>query len=175
MEYVDLDHARSFPPLANPAATTLILGSMPGQASLAAHQYYAHPRNAFWPIMGQLVGAHPSLDYEARVGALLDARIALWDVLGACLRRGSLDSNIEREGLVVNDFHGFLADHPAISRIFFNGAKAAQLFETLVQPALGDRQIARQRLPSTSPAHAGMKFPDKLAAWRQIVEANVGI
>jgi len=165
-----MSHARSFPALANANAKTLILGSMPGQASLAARQYYAHPRNAFWPIMGELFGAHPTVDYADRVDLLLSARIAVWDVLGACLRPGSLDSAIQRDSMVANDFRKFFAGHRQISRIFFNGAKAAELFDTLVLPGLEPFAASRFRLPSTSPAHAGMKFRDKLAAWRVLIE-----
>lgn len=160
--------ARSFPPLQSADAHTLVLGSMPGQASLAAQQYYAHPRNAFWPIMGRLFGAEPQLAYPLRVQRLLAARIAVWDVLGACVRPGSLDSAIRPDGQEANDFAGFLAEHPGVGRIFFNGAAAEQLFRRLVLPGLelGERRL--RRLPSTSPAHAGMRFDDKLAAWQAV-------
>jgi TDG/mug DNA glycosylase family protein len=171
-----MSHARSFPPLAESSATTLILGSMPGMASLAAQQYYAHPRNAFWPIMGELVGAHTHLRYDQRVSALLAARIAVWDVLETCIRPGSLDGSILKQGLVANDFSSFFAHHGNVSRVFFNGAKAAQLFETLVTPSLGEMRLHRQTLPSTSPANASLRYADKLAAWRAIayeLPANV--
>ena len=165
-----MSHARSFPPLAEPSATTLILGSMPGLASLAAQQYYAHPRNAFWPIMGELVGAHAHLPYDQRVSALLAARIAVWDVLETCIRPGSLDGNILKQGLAANDFAKFFADHENVSRVVFNGAKAAQLFEALVIPSLGDLRLHRRTLPSTSPANASLRYADKLAAWRPIAD-----
>ena len=165
-----MSEARSFPPLVDASATVLILGSMPGTASLAAQQYYAHPRNAFWPIMGELFGARPEWEYARRVAALSRAGIAVWDVLDACVRSGSLDSNIRREGMMANDFRSLLAAHPRISRIYFNGAKAEQLFEDMVLPSLGNPGLLRRRLPSTSPAHAGMKFADKLASWRCIVD-----
>jgi len=165
-----MSHVRSFPPLAESSATTLILGSMPGLASLAAQQYYAHPRNAFWPIMGELVGAHAHLPYEQRVSALLAARIAVWDVLEACIRPGSLDGNILKQDLVANDFANFFAAHRNVSRVFFNGAKAAHFFETLVIPSLGELHVHRQTLPSTSPANASLRYADKLAAWRPIAD-----
>lgn len=168
--------ARSFPPIAGADAATLILGSMPGQASLDAGRYYAHPRNAFWPIMGELFGARPELEYDRRTAVLREARVAVWDVLDSCARPGSLDSAIERESMVANDFASFLASHPGVTRVFFNGAKAAELFESLVVPALGRVPLQRHRLPSTSPAHAGMKFAEKLAAWRVVVpESSVAV
>lgn len=149
---------------------------MPGQASLDAGRYYAHPRNAFWPIMGELFGARPELEYDRRIAVLCEARVAVWDVLGSCTRPGSLDSAIERESMVANDFAGFLAAHPGVTRVFFNGAKAAELFESLVVPTLGTVSSQRQRLPSTSPAHAGMSFAGKLAAWRVVAsESSVAV
>jgi hypoxanthine-DNA glycosylase len=165
--------ARSFPPLAGPDAKLLILGSMPGLASLAAQRYYAHPRNAFWPIMGELVGANPEFAYEQRVAALLAAGIAVWDVLEACIRPGSLDTSIRRDGLVANDFATFLAAQPGISRICFNGAKAAQLFESMVLPSIPQARLPRQTLPSTSPANASLRYAEKLAAWRSVIDPTL--
>ena len=162
------DHARSFPPIAAPDARILILGSMPGLASLAAGQYYAHPRNAFWPLMSQLLGISPDLDYPARVVALSRARIAVWDILHSCRRRGSLDSAIEDDSLLPNDLGGFLAAHPAISHIFFNGAKAESCFRRHVRLPEASRDIVLTRLPSSSPAHAGRSFTEKLAAWQAV-------
>ena len=167
-------HARSFPPLAAPGARLLILGSMPGLASLAAGQYYAHPRNAFWPIMGELLGFSPGLDYPARVAALHQAGVAVWDVLYSCRRQGSLDSAIEDDSLVANDLTGFLAGHPTIRHIFFNGAKAESCFRRHVTLTLPERRIAFTRLPSTSPAHAGLSFERKLDAWRAVTRALAG-
>ena len=163
-------HARSFPALATPGAGILILGSMPGQASLAAQQYYAHPRNAFWPIMGELFGAAPHLPYALRVAALARARVAVWDVLEACVRPGSLDADISADGLVANDFAGFFHRNPGISRVYFNGVKAAQLFSRFALPTLAGHQLAQHTLPSTSPAHARLTFAAKCDAWRVIVE-----
>lgn len=162
------DHARSFPPIAAPDARILILGSMPGLASLAAGQYYAYPRNAFWPLMSRLLDMPPDLDYPARVAALSRAHIAVWDVLHSCRRRGSLDSAIEDDSLLPNDLAGFLADHPAVSHIFFNGAKAESCFRRHVRLPEASRDIGLTRLPSTSPAHAGRSFAEKLAAWQAV-------
>ena len=156
------------PPVADKKSRVLILGSMPGVASLRAQQYYAHPQNAFWPIMGDLVGASPALAYPRRLAALKRAGIALWDVLACCFREGSLDSAIVGEE--VNDLAGFLAGHPGIARICFNGAKAAESFARGIDLATLPRAVTLVRLPSTSPAHAGMNRADKLAAWRAVVE-----
>lgn len=166
--------ARSFPPIVGHEARVLVLGSMPGLASLAAQQYYAHPRNAFWPIMGELFGAAPQLPYAERVQRLLAARVAVWDVLGACVRPGSLDSDIQSEGMEVNDFGGFLARHPGIARIYFNGAKAEQLFVSLAMPLL-PVELRLKRLPSTSPANAGMRLAQKLEAWRCVADDGLGM
>ena len=165
-------HARGFPPIASRESRVLVLGSMPGLASLAAQQYYAHPRNAFWTIMGELFGAVPQLPYPLRVTRLLDAGVAVWDVLGACVRPGSLDSDIRSEGLVVNDLGNFLDGHPHIERVYFNGAKAAQLFESLALPQL-PVGLQLKRLPSTSPANAGMRLEQKIQAWSCITGAEL--
>ena len=164
-------HARSFPPLSTPDARILILGSMPGLASLAANEYYAHPRNAFWPLMGELLGFPPQLAYPARAAALCRARVAVWDVLYSCHRQGSLDSAIEDDTLVANDLAGFLAGHPAVRHVFFNGAKAESCFRRHIKLALPQREIAFTRLPSTSPAHAGRSFEQKLQDWRAVADA----
>ena len=158
-----------FPPVSTPLAHTLILGSMPGQASLAADEYYAHPRNAFWPIMAALYGFEPEAPYAERVIGLKAAKVAVWDVLFTCNRPGSLDSNIVSDSLIANDLAGFLQQHPAIKRVFFNGAKAESCFRKHIAPTLAAGSISYQRLPSTSPAHAALTFAQKLAAWRTIL------
>ena len=164
--------ARSFPPLAGSAAHTLILGSMPGRESLRKQQYYAHPRNAFWPIVTELLALPEDVDYARRAKAFTAHGLALWDVLESCERPGSLDSAIQPDSIVVNDFPGFFARHPRIRRVFFNGSAAQQLFMRHVHPQLPApfAALPLQRLPSTSPAHAGMRLPAKLEAWRVIVE-----
>jgi len=159
---------RSFPPVAARDAEVLILGSMPGEASLAAGRYYAHPRNAFWPVMAALLRFDAAAPYAVRVRALRSARVALWDVLRACRRRGSLDADIAREDLEANDFAAFFRRHPRIRRVFFNGAKAEQCFRRHVESEPG---VPWQRLPSTSPAHAALSFEAKLQAWRAVEEA----
>jgi len=161
---------RSFPPVADKHATALILGSMPGKESLKQQQYYAHPQNSFWKIMGDLVGAHPTLSYPQRLHALTAANIAVWDVLHTCEREGSLDSDIEQEE--ANDFVAFFARHPHITRVYFNGAKAEQSFKKFV---LGKQKLPPLefvRLPSTSPAHAGMRYEEKLKVWKESISSQ---
>ncbi len=162
----------SFEPIENSASTVLILGSMPGTVSLATGQYYAHPRNAFWTIMGELVGAHPGLPYPDRKNILRSSGIALWDVLASCVRTGSLDSDIQAESVVPNDFDSFFMGHPDITRIYFNGAKAEQCFLRYVHPSLGSAALPYRRLPSTSPAYAGMPYQEKLLAWQSTLQGD---
>lgn len=162
----------SFPPVAAPDARLLILGSMPGKASLAANQYYAHPRNLFWPIMGELFGAGPQLPYVERLRILQANGVALWDVLKECSRESALDADIVEASIIANDFGDFFARHAGIRRIFFNGAKAEQAFRKYVLPGLtGLEHIELVRLPSTSPAHAAMAADQKLEQWRQAILA----
>lgn len=162
---------RSFAPLEPAAAHTLILGTMPGTASLAAREYYAHPRNLFWTIFGELLGFVRSAPYRERVGYLLGAGIAVWDVLESCERPGSLDSDITRASAVANDFGGFFARQPRIDRVFFNGAGAAALYRRHVLPTLAAQTcIDYTKLPSTSPANAAISAADKRAAWRVVVD-----
>lgn len=161
---------QSFPPLARADARILILGSMPGVASLHAGQYYAHPQNQFWKILGQLLGFDPAAPYETRTEALLDARIALWDVLASCQRPGSLDARIHVASAIANDLAGFLAKHPDIERICFNGSTAEDLFRRLVRVQLPHLDVSTLRLPSTSPAHAAMTPARKLAIWAAALE-----
>ena len=155
-----------FPPVARADARVLILGSLPGRPSLVAGEYYANPRNAFWRIMGALCGFDPEAPYAQRLDALGAAHVALWDVLARGARASSLDADIVAASVVPNAFGPFLARHARIERIVFNGAAAGRLFARHVRPALGGRVPAAVRAPSTSPAHAAMALPDKLAAWR---------
>ncbi len=136
---------------------------MPSVQSLAANQYYGNPRNAFWKIIFSLFNTPFSADYEQRKNVLLENRIALWDVLKACVRPGSLDSAIEQE--VPNDFDSFLKKHPNIKYIYFNGQKAAAYFKQYIKLE-NDYQLTT--LPSTSPANAGKSFEVKLKEWSVI-------
>jgi len=158
---------RSFPPLARSDARLLILGSMPGKASLAANQYYAHPRNLFWPIVIETFSAPAGTSYENRLELLRTHGVALWDVLQQCYRETSLDADITADSVVVNDFRRFFAEHPHIRKILFNGAKAEQLFRRLVLPPLsGAEKFEMMRLPSTSPANAGITGETRKKQWR---------
>ena len=141
---------------------------MPGVASLHAQQYYAHPRNTFWRLTGELFGFDPSAPYDDRVGALSAAGVAVWDVLQSCRRVGSLDSAVERESMVANDFGTLLAAYPTITHVCFNGAAAQTNYRRLVDVDRDvDRELRYSRLPSTSPAHT-VGFEAKLAAWRVV-------
>jgi TDG/mug DNA glycosylase family protein len=163
----------SFPPIAAADARVLVLGTMPSIASLAKRQYYGHPQNAFWRIMGRLFGAGLEVPYEERKTILCDAGVAVWDVLAECDRPGSLDTSIRRESEVVNDFATFFRDHPRIRTVFFNGQKSESLFRrhAIGELAVLQRQFEFVRLPSTSPAHAGMSFAEKLSAWQAVRRA----
>jgi|SRR5271157_3831342 len=155
---------RGFPPVVDEHAIVLILGSFPSARSLAAGQYYANPRNAFWPITAELFGFDAAAPYDARLAALQSHCLALWDVLHTCRRVGSADSAIDPKSLVVNDFGKLFARFPAITRVYFNGAKAAELYRRLAD---ADERVTYRRLPSTSPAHV-MRPGAKLAAWRTL-------
>jgi hypoxanthine-DNA glycosylase len=162
---------QGFPPICRADAHSLILGSMPSRESLRLQQYYAHPRNAFWPIMRALFGLEAG-GYSEQAQQLTDHGIAVWDVLRACVREGSLDSAIDDESIVTNDFPTFFGQHPRIRRVYFNGAKAEAVYRRRVLPLLAEpaRSLSLQRLPSTSPANAGMSLEQKEKAWSIILE-----
>ena len=157
-----MEPSEGFPPVARADARILVLGSLPGQKSLSASEYYAHPQNAFWRIMRELFGIDGH--YDERCTLLGDSKLALWDVLRSSVRRGSLDADIRRESAVANDFEAFLKSHASIKTIAFNGKKAEQLFRTMV-PKDEYQRVRLLGLPSTSPAYAAMPFADKLTAW----------
>lgn len=163
-----MPNIHSFSPIADTSARVLILGSMPGKESLRAQQYYAHPRNAFWMIMGELFGAAPTLAYESRVQILKSAGVAVWDVLASCTRDGSLDADIDKASIEPNDFNAFFRRHPTISAVFFNGTMAEHCFERHVLAQLKSPPRHYQRLPSTSPANASVRYEKKREAWAVI-------
>jgi TDG/mug DNA glycosylase family protein len=168
-----VSHVHSFAPVARSDARVLVLGSMPGKASLQAQQYYAHPRNAFWPIMSSITGVDAEAGYAQRLKGLQDAGIALWDVLHSCTRNSSLDSDIIEDSIVPNDFAGFLRRHRQITTVFFNGGKAADAFRRYVLAGLGESgtRLLYQRLPSTSPAHAALDLARKREHWQAVARA----
>ena len=163
---------KSFLPISSRDARVLILGSMPGERSLVAGQYYAHPRNSFWTIMEQVTGLKASAGYAERLRFLKRHGIALWDVLHSCHRNGSLDAAIRRGSIKVNDFNSFFQRHPAIHTVLFNGAAAEGYYRQYVVPVLGSSARNLLRMPSTSPAHAAMPFRQKVAAWRKGIGAQ---
>jgi hypoxanthine-DNA glycosylase len=146
----------------------LVLGSVPSVASLRAARYYAHPRNAFWPIMGALCSAGPELSYADRAARLRGAGVALWDVLHRCVRPGSLDSDIDPTSIEPNDFRAFFIRHPRIGAVFCNGGAAYACYRRHVLPGLSPAatDLPLVQLPSTSPAHAARTGEQKLAIWR---------
>lgn len=150
-------------PLARKDARVLILGSFPSVISLERQEYYANPRNQFWPIMGQLFEFEPGLPYTVRCQNLLDHGIALWDACKSAQRPGSLDAAIDPESVVPNDLMPFLKEHPRIDLIAMNGRTAAGTVDRLKlgHPLVRDRRL----LPSTSPAHAAIPIAEKVLAW----------
>ena len=161
-----------FPPISTDQARVLILGSMPGLRSLEAGEYYAHPRNAFWEILGHLFHMKAET-YAERIHLIKANHLALWDVLECCRRKGSLDAKIADSSIAVNDFVSFLSNHPRITHVFFNGAKAEREFIKRVRPCLPEHfaHLRCHRLPSTSPAMAGLRLSEKRKAWKKITAA----
>jgi double-stranded uracil-DNA glycosylase len=151
---------------------TLILGSMPGAASLVAQQYYAHPRNAFWPIMGALYGVDVHAAYAHRLRQLLACGVGLWDVIGECQRKGSLDSDIASDSIVFNDVIGLVRRSSRLTTILTNGGAATKLFRSHVWQQFQAEERAPRwiAMPSTSPANAKLSVNDKINAWRNALE-----
>lgn len=150
------------PPLVGAHPTVLVLGNMPSVLSLAHDRYYGNPRNVFWRICGQIYGFDADAPYAQRTAALTGHGVAVWDVLRSCRRVGSLDSAVQPDSMVANDIIGFLAEHPGIGLLAFNGAAAARNLRRLIPDA---PDLPTVQLPSTSPAHT-MAFADKLRCWR---------
>ncbi|GAB3432735.1 DNA-deoxyinosine glycosylase [Massilia solisilvae] len=146
-------------PVISPAIRVIVLGSFPGAASLAAGQYYAHPRNQFWRLISAVAGEDlAALPYAERLPRLLAHRIGLWDVLGACERKGSLDASIRNAR--ANDFALLRERCPQLETIGFNGQASGKFAPQFAQA--GFRTVV---LPSSSPAHASMSYERKLEAW----------
>lgn len=156
----------SFPPVVARDTRILILGSLPGAASLQMRQYYGHPRNAFWKLVGDAIGVDLyGMDYPSRLQTLLAHRIGLWDVIAQARRQGSLDSDIRDHSR--NDLQTLLAQLPALETIAFNGGTAGKIG----LQALGEQARRYQvlLLPSSSPAYAALSYALKLESWRQLV------
>ena len=151
---------RSFPPIADARARVLVLGTLPGEESLRRREYYAHPRNLFWPIVFALFDATPALDYGERLAFVAARRIALWDVCELAEREASADSAIRRER--PNAIDRLLDTHPLIRAVAFNGSGAERLHD---RHFTRRTEVAYLALPSTSPAHARMDFAAKLTRW----------
>jgi TDG/mug DNA glycosylase family protein len=163
-----VDSIVGFAPLYSADAKILILGSMPGKASLAASRYYAHPRNAFWHIMSDLLGFTPELAYDLRIRELRRHGIALWDVVHSCQRRSSLDSDIILGSVQANDFGWLLSECPGIQRVCLNGKAAGELYRRrVVSQVAAAREIPSVVLPSTSPAYASLGLSEKTFLWHQ--------
>ncbi|HEX8667406.1 MAG TPA: DNA-deoxyinosine glycosylase [Allosphingosinicella sp.] len=156
---------RSFPPVVDAATRVLVVGSLPGEESLARQRYYAHPRNQFWRLIGAVLGAElESLAYEERLAALLSRGVGLWDTVGSATRRGSLDGDIR--GLSKNDLAALADTLPQLRAVGFNGGKSA----ALGIPQLADRPgLTLLALPSSSPAYT-LRFEQKLEAWRRLAD-----
>ncbi|UTW64748.1 DNA-deoxyinosine glycosylase [bacterium SCSIO 12741] len=146
-----------------PQPRVLILGTMPSVKSLEDYFYYAHPRNAFWPILFDLFAQTPSSDKKKRTQLIENHHLALWDVLHGCQRKGSLDQAIQQE--VPNDIKGLLKKHPSIQTIAFNGQPAFKFYKR----HLGPPTIPHLILPSTSPAHASKTKLQKQEEWAALL------
>ncbi len=140
-------------------------GFISPEESLKRKQYYGHPRNQFWRIMGDLFGAGPDLNYAERTEILIRNGVSLWDTVKTCSRTTSADARIRNAAY--NDIDSFLLTYPGIKAIFFDGRTAASLFER-GRRGKPDIHAARITLPSTSPAHAAMKYEEKLGRWKII-------
>ncbi|MDN8645479.1 DNA-deoxyinosine glycosylase [Stenotrophomonas indicatrix] len=158
------------PAQVNADCRVLLLGSMPGIASLQAQHYYAHPRNRFWPLLGDLCGFDPAMPYAQRLQALAANGVGLWDVIGRCERRGSLDADIVRGTEVANALPALIAALPDLQLIGCNGGAAMQAFQRWVQPQLATSAKVLA-LPSTSPANAAWSLPRLRQAWQPVAVA----
>ncbi|KAA0875790.1 DNA-deoxyinosine glycosylase [Nitrincola tapanii] len=162
---------QSFAPWVDEASRVLILGSMPGVASLQAQAYYAHPRNVFWPILADLLGFEAQAPYAERLQQLRAQGVGLWDVLQSCERPGSLDSAIRQSTRLYNDLAGLLVSYPNIQAVFCNGTRAYQEYQRYCKLVPQCRIEQAIRLPSTSPAHASLSFAAKKQAWQPLLSA----
>ncbi len=161
-----------FPPVADSDAELLILGSMPGIKSLEDNEYYAHPRNSFWYILQRIFNSAEPGNYAEKQQLLKSNKIALWDVIKSCSRKGSLDSSIEKSSIIPNDFTSFFREHMNIRKIIFNGAAAEKAYKKHVRcnSPVRDGGTGFFRLPSTSPAYASLSKEEKYNIWRRRIK-----
>lgn len=155
------------PPARGPDPRVLILGSFPGDRSLAERQYYAHPRNRLWPALAAVLDLDPRAAYEDRIATAHEAGIAFWDVLAACERRGSLDQAIIPGTEVPSDLGSLIEAAPSLRAILLNGGSVARLFDRFQVPRAfwPDAGLAIEVMPSTSPANAGVPTATVIARW----------
>jgi hypoxanthine-DNA glycosylase len=160
----------AFAPFVSPATRVLVLGTLPGEASLAASRYYAHPQNQFWRLIGAVIGREgfATLDYDVRVAALREAGIGLWDTIASALRSGSLDAAIREPEHA--PLAALIATLPALRAVAFNGATAARIGRRLLAEASADSGVRLVDLPSSSPAYAAMPFAQKQERWLELQE-----
>ncbi len=165
----------SFPPVTPELATVIILGSIPGIASLEQQQYYAHPRNTFWYILSRYFNVEMPETYEARIELVHQHNIALWDVLRSCERSGSLDTNIDSRTIAINNFGALYDERIKIRAVLFNGAKAEAVYKRYILPSLDKKHQSLQlfRLPSTSPAMASLTKEEKYHVWSNVLSRFV--
>lgn len=167
-----VDISKSFAPLVGRHMHTLVLGTMPGQKSLQRRQYYAHPRNALWPILCAMVtgdkpdySIHQTMTYDERCSLITDQGIALWDVLASCERPGSLDGSILRTTEIPNNIVGLIEEHPELRTVACNGRTAEALFKRHIPGKPGSPASRTVSLPSTSPAMASLTLEEKYQRW----------
>ncbi len=165
---------RSFDPVYATDARVLILGSLPGKRSIQEQGYYAHPRNLFWSIMAELIGVPVSAEYQLRLAGLINKQIALWDVAAEAVRPGSLDSAIRHPTVIFNPIPELLDTCPRLDTILFNGAASEQMFHRAEKVWTQKIECRRLRLPSTSPANAGISVDQKRRAWLDALNDALG-
>jgi hypoxanthine-DNA glycosylase len=158
------ERLHGLPPVITPQTRLLVLGSFPGVASLQAQQYYGHPRNHFWPLLGAIWGLDlMAMPYAQRLAQAGERGLGLWDVYASCRRQGSLDQAIQAP--VLNDLASLRQHAPGLRLVAHNGGESARAMKAVA--ALGWPVL---RLPSSSPANASWSFDRKLGAWRQSFE-----
>jgi hypoxanthine-DNA glycosylase len=159
----------SFPPISADSTEILILGSLPGEKSLAMHEYYAHPQNKFWRIIAAITDGQTPVDYGDKMSLLINNKIGVWDVVREAKRIGSLDKNIVDE--VPNDIDNFISRHKNLKVIGFNGTKSMKLFDKYFKRQAHFKYI---HLPSSSPANARIKFDEICEKWRKVIIEKSG-